>query len=216
MDVEYLGPTRYDYDTSDSDEASAAPSPTPLSYVIRLKPTFHSNTDTLVISLLPSTRVGEQIGVIYAPAAPPKQMPIFGGMQTNNALARVFWADGCVQIAATQVPVELQFGWIQAVAQRLSPQRIVVVDKDEADVTGMNEFRSPAVLASAIVVGLPAAVLNYAEAFKIPCRHVRVGAHLGVELGRESVDALFDSQQSPHTAEYPAALHHDVSASLYV
>ncbi|KAJ1841262.1 hypothetical protein LPJ70_004293 [Coemansia sp. RSA 2708] len=212
MDVEYLGPTRYDYDTSD-EEGAALPSTAPPVFVVRLQPTFQEPADTLVISLVPLAAADKQIGVVYSPAPPPKQLPFSGGLQTNNALARVFWANGMLQIAATEQPTELQFGWIQVVAGRLSPKRIVVVDTDTA--MALNEFRSPAVLASKIVLGLPAAVLNYAEAYDIPCRHVRADGQTAM-LDRETVDRLFASKQAEHAADQLAALRHDVSVSLYV
>ncbi|KAJ2653587.1 hypothetical protein IWW40_000281 [Coemansia sp. RSA 1250] len=217
MDIEYFGPTRYDYDTSD-DESATEPAAAP-SFVVRIVPKFASSSNTLVISLVPfvPSEHAEQIGVVYSPAAPPKQLPFSGNMQTNNALARVFWAHNMVQIATCEQPAELQFGWIQAVAQKLSPRRIVVVYAD-APAHAMNEYRSPAVLASAIILGLPAAAMNYAEAFGVPCRHIRVNGPPAIGmLQSDAVDSLFASQQTEQQSpEQLAELGQDVSASLYV
>ncbi|KAJ2844780.1 hypothetical protein IWW36_005049, partial [Coemansia brasiliensis] len=215
MDIEYFGPTRYDYDTSDDESAVAEPTASP-SFVVRIKPKFASSLSTLVISLVPfvPNKHAEQIGIVYSPAAPPKQLPFSGNMQTNNALARVFWAHNMIQIATCEQPAELQFGWIQAVAQKLSPQRLVIVYAD-ATAHAMNEYRSPAVLSSAIILGLPAAAMNYAEAFDVPCRHIRVSGLPAIDmLQAEAVDSLFASHQAEqHLPDQLAALGQDVSAS---
>ncbi|KAJ2503468.1 hypothetical protein GGH96_000258 [Coemansia sp. RSA 1972] len=204
MDVEYLDPCRYDYDTSDDEGAEAGTEP---SFVVRLKPTHSVAPSTLVISLVPFE--GEQIGVVYSPAQPSKHQPLSNSTQTTSMLARIYWANSMHVVAASSVSVELQYGWVQKVCAKLSPSRIVVVDDN---VGGQSEFRSPAVLASALVLGLPAAVMNYAEVFGVPCRHVR-DSHMQLA---ETVDALFATKQQDHTRDHLDALDHSVSTSLYV
>ncbi|KAJ2146898.1 hypothetical protein EV180_000566 [Coemansia sp. RSA 518] len=205
MDVEYLDPCRYDYDTSD-DECPTDSTP---SFVVRLKPVHSVPRTTLVISLVPFNE-GEQIGLIYSSAQPPQLQPFSNSTQTTTTLSRIYWAHSMHVVAATSLPAELQFGWVQKVCEKISPTRIVVVD---AKVSGQSEFRSPAVLASALVLGLPAAVMNYAEVFGVPCRHVR---DCRMELTAERVDALFESKQQEHVADNLDTLDHSVVTSLYV
>ncbi|KAJ2667156.1 hypothetical protein IW148_000257 [Coemansia sp. RSA 1199] len=204
MDVEYLDPCRYDYDTSDDESSDAA---TPPAFVVRLKPPL-SVARTLLISLVPFA--GEQIGLVYSPAQPPKHQPLSTSTQSTSALSRIFWANSMHVVVATSLSAELQFGWVRELCAKLSPSRIVVVDAHSG---GPNEFRSPAVLASALVVGLPAAVMNYAEAFGVPCRHVRVDGQKALSV--EDVDALFASKQQVHAAD-SFMLDHSVPTSLYV
>ncbi|KAJ2837845.1 hypothetical protein FBU31_001057 [Coemansia sp. 'formosensis'] len=245
MDVEYLEPTRYDDCSSDSEEdTTATPLATP-AFVVRLKPGFSATgkADTLVISLLPppslpppaATGGGglapqyEQIGVAYAPAAQqPGSLAIGNSLQVNNALARILRAqDGVVHVVASaSIPAELQHGWVRAVAEKLGPKRVLLVDALDAELqpvavsAGLNSYRSPAVLASAVIVGVAAAVLNYADAYDIPCRHLRVSGQLMDHLlAREEVDAQFSSELDGRTnlASYSAdAIRHEVSASLYL
>ncbi|KAJ1729777.1 hypothetical protein LPJ61_003359 [Coemansia biformis] len=234
MDFAYESPVRYDHSDSEDDGTPVPPAP---SFVVRLGPAAPARADTLVISLLPQPAGGggglgaghEQVGVVYAPAAPPKQLPLGGASrQVNNALARVFQADDAVWVVAgAGMPPELHHGWVRAVAARLPPRRIVVLDALDADVlaagtSAMNTFRSPAVLASEIVVGLAAAVLNYAETAAIPCRHVRVdGRRAPPPLGPAEISVLFASPpRAPGgqdaAARPEAAIRHDVSTSLYM
>ncbi|KAJ2157214.1 hypothetical protein GGF46_004659 [Coemansia sp. RSA 552] len=219
--MDYLGPIRCD-DSSD-DEAHTAP-PTP-AFVVRLKPAAVRSADTLVVSLVPPPTdgggLGEAVGVVYAPASVCGQLPLGGSVRTNNALARVFQAagDSTVRIiASSSMPVELQHGWVKAVAGRLSPKRIVLVDSPASSAESwMNQYRSPAVLAAEIVVGLAAAVINHADMYGIPCRHIR--ADTFPELGKDKIDALFaaaGSQAGPETADPSAALCREVATSLYV
>ncbi|KAJ2067570.1 hypothetical protein GGI08_001315 [Coemansia sp. S2] len=244
MDIEYLDPTGYDDCSSDSEEDTTA---TPLSkptFVVRLKPgyTAAGNADTVVISLLPPPSLSplaatdggglapspqyEQIGVAYAPAAQqPSSLVIGNSLQVNNALARILQTqDGLVYVVASpSIPAELQHGWVRAVAEKLSPKRVLLVDALEADlqpVAGFNSYRSPAVLASAVIVGVAAAVLNYTDSYGIPCRHLRVsGRPLDRLLVREEVDAQFSSELGSHSAlasHTADVICHDVSASLYL
>ncbi|KAJ2705913.1 hypothetical protein H4R19_005065 [Coemansia spiralis] len=228
MDLEYASPARYDHSDSEDDSPSAAAAPTP-SFVVRLGPGAPARAETLVVSLLPPGRCGlgdgkAQVGVVYAPAAPPKLQPLGGSQQVHNALARVFAADGATWVVASAaMPTELHHGWVRAVAARLRPQRIVVVDALDADVlatgaSAMNTFRSPAVLASAIVIGLAAAVLNYAETAAVPCRHLRIDGRQPLPaLGPAEINALFDAAPPvPTAAAAEAILRRDVSTSLYV
>ncbi|KAJ2464789.1 hypothetical protein GGI03_003027, partial [Coemansia sp. RSA 2337] len=132
--------------------------------------------------------------------------------------------DGLVYVVASpSIPAELQHGWVRAVAEKLSPKRVLLVDALEADlqpVAGFNSYHSPAVLASAVIVGVAAAVLNYADAYGIPCRHLRVsGRPLDRLLVREEVDAQFSSELGSRSAlasHMADVIRHDVSASLYL
>ncbi|KAJ2805384.1 hypothetical protein H4R20_002109 [Coemansia guatemalensis] len=234
MDFEYEGPTRYDSNDSE-DELSPVAAPAEPSFVVRIKPAVSADNGTLVVSLLNGDKSGleasNQIGVVYAPAAPSKQQqqPVGNGsMQVNNALARIFSVGSAVQavVVSASMPIELQHGWIRAVVKRLRPSRIVVLDAldaggQAANTSQMNAYRSPAVLASAIVVGLPAAVLNYAETFGLPCRHVRTeDRRQPVLLNEKEINALFANEQQPSAAytlaDPSTALRRDVSTSLYV
>ncbi|KAJ2582522.1 hypothetical protein GGH95_001485, partial [Coemansia sp. RSA 1836] len=166
------------------------------------------------------------IGIAYAPAAQQSSsLAIGNSSQTNSALARILRAaDGVVHVVASHtVPAELQHGWVRAVAGRLEPKRLLLVDTLDADLmsveAGLNSYRSPAVLASAVIVGLAAAVLNYADAYDIPCRHMRIsGRPPNRLLTREEVDAQFSSEHGSRSAPASAAdlIRHDVSASLYL
>ncbi|KAJ1642907.1 hypothetical protein LPJ64_005284, partial [Coemansia asiatica] len=177
MDIEYLGPTRYDFGDSDSEEetVSCSLSTAPPTFTLRLLPGIAS-PQTLVISQLPWNEKGSgglanKVGTIYAPCTQPsRKMPV-GNVSTNNALGHVVeGSDGMLYVLAdAALPLELQHGWVRAVFAKLNPRRVVVID--ELEDTG--EFRSPAVLASAVIVGLAAAILNFADTFGIPCRHIR-------------------------------------------
>ncbi|KAJ2780021.1 hypothetical protein H4R18_003676 [Coemansia javaensis] len=230
MDVVYESPGRYDGSDSESEDAAgAAPE-----FVVRLRAEAAEAAagGTVVISLLGELPAGagdalEQIGVVYAPAAAPSSsagrrrqlLPLGGGAQhADNALGRIFQgAAAVVWVAASaDTPPELHHGWVRAVAARLRPTRIVVVDA----LAAATAFRSPAVLASAVVVGLAAAVLNYAEVAAVPCRHVRTDP-LGLSppplLGPAEIDALF-AKDGPAAAapQGPAALREDVAAAVYL
>ncbi|KAJ2743510.1 hypothetical protein GGI20_003695 [Coemansia sp. BCRC 34301] len=243
MDIEYLDPTRYDDCSSDSEEdTTSAPLPKP-TYVVRLKPGFAAKEhDTVVISLLQPPALSqlaadggglaasgqyEQIGIAYAPAAQqPSSMAIGNSLQVNNALARILrTADGVVHVMASPtVPAELQHGWVRAVASKLEPKRLLLVDALDnnglvAVEAGLNSYRSPAVLASAVIVGLAAAVLNYADACGIPCRHIREGRRLPHRLvTREEIDAQFSSEHDIRSAPTCASdmVPHKISMSLYL
>ncbi|KAJ2078542.1 hypothetical protein H4R24_004401 [Coemansia sp. RSA 988] len=234
MDFDYEGPTRYDNSDSE-DEQALVTKPVEPSYVVRIKPTVSAVNGTLVVSLLNGDESGleasSQIGVVYAPAAPtkPQQQPVGNAtMQVNNALARIFSVGSAIQVVmvSATMPIELQYGWIRAVAKSLRPSRIVVLDaldagRQSAATSQMNAYRSPAVLASAIVVGLPAAVLNYADTFGLPCCHVRTDdQRQSMLLNEKEINALFANEQQPsthHTVIDPStALRREVSASLYV
>ncbi|KAJ2775532.1 hypothetical protein IWQ57_000396 [Coemansia nantahalensis] len=225
MDFAYESPARYDH--SDSEDESTPAAVAAPSFVVRLGPAAPARAETLVVSLLPVSGSGlgdgrTQVGVVYAPAAPPKWQPLGASEQVHSGLARIFLCDGAVwAVAGAGMPTELHHGWVRAVAARLQPRRIVVVDALDADViatgtSAMNTFRSPAVLASAIVIGLAAAVLNYAETAAIPCRHLRIDGHqVPSPLGAAEINALFDAAPSA-PARPEAVLRRDVSTSLYV
>ncbi|KAJ2610443.1 hypothetical protein H4S08_003609 [Coemansia sp. RSA 1365] len=234
MDFEYEGPTRYDSSDSE-DELLPAVAPAEPSFVVRIKPKVSLNTETLVVSLLNGDESGleanNQIGIVYAPAAPTKQQqqPVGNAsMQVNNALARIFSVGSATQVVvvSASMPIELQYGWIRAVVKRLRPNRIVVLNAldaggQAAGTSHMNAYRSPAVLASTIVVGLAAAVLNYAETFGLPCRHARADDYQQLMLLNEKeINTLFVNElqaSADHTVADPStALRRDVSASLYV
>ncbi|KAJ2890008.1 hypothetical protein IWW38_004370, partial [Coemansia aciculifera] len=175
------------------------------------------------------------IGVAYAPAAQPtggsSDLAIGNSSQVSSALSRIFLQpteDSVIHVVASPtVPAELQHGWVRAVAEKLKPKRMLLVDtldNDLATAAGIgSSYRSPAVLASAVVVGLAAAVLNYADAYGIPCRHMRVSGQLPLQLlTREQIDAQFSSSD-PHASHSVLQassasdmLRHDVSASLYL
>ncbi|KAJ2866199.1 hypothetical protein GGH94_001730 [Coemansia aciculifera] len=247
MDIEYLDPTGYDDCSSDSEEDTTATPLTKPAFVVRLKPGHSAtgNADTVVISLLPPPSLSplaasdsgglapssqyEQIGVAYAPAAQqPSSLAIGNSLQVNNALARILQTqDGIVHVVTSpSIPAELQHGWVRAIAEKLTPKRVLLVDALDADLqpvavsAGLNSYRSPAVLASAVIVGLAAAVLNYADAYGISCRHLRVsGRPLDRLLIREEVDAQFASEVDSRTAmaSYTAdVIRHEVAASLYL
>ncbi|KAJ1668348.1 hypothetical protein IW140_000348 [Coemansia sp. RSA 1813] len=176
-----------------------------------------------------------QMGVIYAPVAQPKNKLPLGDascVQTNNALARILQEhdSGTMYVVASgATPPEVQHAWIRAVAGNLSLERIVLVDALEVDGMGAslanNRYRSPAVLASAIVVGLAAAILNYADTYSVPCRHVRIDGGVAPVLSAEDIDALFASDNVCHSLQQneeslsvlaEAAGQRETSASLYV
>ncbi|KAJ1818306.1 hypothetical protein LPJ56_001849 [Coemansia sp. RSA 2599] len=225
MDIEYLGPTRYDFGDSDSEEeyAPSGLSATPATFTLRLLPGV-TLSPTLVISLLPwsdkstSSGLAKKIGTIYAPCIQPnRQMPI-GNVVANSALGHI--VEGCdgvlYVLASAALPLELQHGWVRTVFEKLGPQRVVVLDELE----NAGEFGSPAVLASAVIVGLTAAVLNYADTYGIPCRHVRGGNGL---VGAADIDAMFTKASSAslgkhtqHAESRGDTIKHEVSTSLYV
>ncbi|KAI9505138.1 hypothetical protein GGI25_000357 [Coemansia spiralis] len=256
MDLGYEDPiTRYDSSDSEDEASYPVPAPAPLNFVVRLSPLFGKHADTLVIRLLPlpaDPNAGAsgkiegglapsftQVGVIYAPAAQPKNRLPLGGtsLQTNNALARILQAsDGVVHVAASaSTSPELQHGWAHAVVAKLNPKRIVLVDALEADMLQRpsanaalaNTYRSPAVLASVIVVGLAAAVLNYADTYCIPSRHVRLNQRLSLLaiplLGAKEIDDLFSRKDDRRNVQQDSlailadtAGRRETSASLYV
>ncbi|KAI8325963.1 hypothetical protein GQ54DRAFT_160845 [Martensiomyces pterosporus] len=245
MSFEYLGPTRYDSSDSE-DEALSEPtvlSPPAPRFVVRIKPSFLpavQAAETLAIRLLPTpaTEGGledsqyEQIGLIYSPAVSRKQQfPIGATLQTSNALARILKApsDGAVihVLANTELPSHLQHGWVRALMENLKPKRIVLLDTLDADLrsagaASTNAYHTPAVLASVLILGLSAAVLNYAETYKVPCRHLRVsgGQLAGRLISAKDAEALFDgtarSGRQQSTAADSDMIRHDVSTSLYV
>ncbi|KAJ2006365.1 hypothetical protein GGI04_001173 [Coemansia thaxteri] len=197
MDIEYQEPTGYDGYSSDSceeEEARAAPIPPPV-FVVRIKPGCldddrqqQQGVGLLVISLDEEggeDGVGcERIGVVYAPTTSSKQ-PLGGGRAggraggsgEGRALASIFRHPGesggtAVRVAGSSaMPAELQHGWVRAVCARLRPTRIVVVVGGGSGHPWVETaYRSAAVLASAVAVGLAAAVMNYADTYGIPCR----------------------------------------------
>ncbi|KAJ1719357.1 hypothetical protein LPJ53_005868 [Coemansia erecta] len=208
MDIEYLGPTRYDYGDSDSESECESPS-TPPPITVRLKRSIARPT-TLVIS--PHAPSGPRVGLVYAPIHSPTH-PL-GAHTPSPSLGSVLQTDKStmhVLVDRTSImPVELQHAWVRAVCDRLEMQRIVVVDA--GDVEG--QFRSPGVMAGQVIVGLPAAVMNYADARGIPCRHVR-GQRA---LDTQEIDALFAQQAEPDTRDAgdAEALRPEVATSLYV
>ncbi|KAJ2491722.1 hypothetical protein IWW37_002046 [Coemansia sp. RSA 2050] len=246
MDVEYLDPTRYDDCSSDSDEDTAIAPFTKPAFVVRLKPGHFTtgNADTVVISLLPPPTISphtaadsgglaapshhEQIGVVYAPATQqPSSLAIGNSLQVNSALARILQTkDGVVHVVASpSIPAEVQHGWVRAVAEKLGPKRLLLVDALDANLlpqaasTGLSSYRSPAVLASAVIIGLSAAVLNYADTRGIPCRHLRVsGRHLGCLLSREEIDVQFASDGGYNALATLTndVIRREVAASLYL
>ncbi|KAJ2778150.1 hypothetical protein GGI18_004094 [Coemansia linderi] len=246
MDVEYLDPTRYDDCSSDSEEDTTATPLTKPAFVVRLKPGHFGtgSADTVVISLLPPPTTSphaasdngglaapshyEKIGVVYAPAAQqPSSLAIGNSLQVNSALARILQTkDGIVHVVANpSIPAELQHGWVRAVAEKLGPKRLLLVDALDTDQlprgasAGLNSYRSPAVLASAVIIGMAAAVLNYADTYSIPCRHLRVnGQHLSRLLGQEEINEQFASG-GDHNAQAVLTgdvIRHEVAASLYL
>ncbi|KAJ2758523.1 hypothetical protein H4S06_002658, partial [Coemansia sp. BCRC 34490] len=144
---------------------------------------------------------------------------------TNSALARIVQpaaassADGQASVvyvvASSSTPLTVQHAWIRAVAGKLQPARIVVVDAPQ-DTEGPRNSQAPA----AMVVGLAAAVLNYADTHGVPCRHVRLdhaAAPLGAPLLQtEEVDALFDEASPPAHADSAGRREAPASASFYV
>ncbi|KAJ2705458.1 hypothetical protein FB645_002441 [Coemansia sp. IMI 203386] len=222
MEIEYLGPTRYDFGDSDSED-DVSPNnilETPPVFTLRLQPNVVLPT-TLVINLQ-STNVyctsglGTKIGVIYAPCTQPsRQMPIGNTVATNSALGHIMEINGVVYVFANSaLPLELQHGWVKTVFERIRPERVVLVD----EVLGEAEFRSPAVLASVVIVGLSAAVLNYADTYGVACRHVRGAKKL---VGAKDIDELFKENQESagkryQQGSYTDTIKHEVSTSLYV
>ncbi|KAJ1965274.1 hypothetical protein GGI12_000878 [Dipsacomyces acuminosporus] len=251
MSFDYLGPTRYDSSDSE-DEAlseSLALHPPKPAFVVRIKPAFKlaegQATNTLVVNLLPANAAAaaaasscfgsdfEQIGIIYAPAASQRQQfPIGKSIQTDGAIARIFKStasEGSVVhvLANPDLPSQLQHGWVRALAEELRPQRVVLVDTLDSDIrsagiASMNAYHTPAVLASVLILGLSAAILNYAETYSVPCRHLRVsGQQLSdCAVGIKDIDRLFDNDGQKGSQHSTSAdsdmIRHDVSTSLYL
>lgn len=252
---DYLGPIRNDDYLSDSEEEgydvdTYSPPPTP-QFVVRIKPEFQKNlsaANTLVISLVPFKNEDtqhKQVGVIYAPAAQQKPLPStqqllplgwsdFNSQSpaaANSALAYILvHSDMVCVMASPTVPAELQHGWIRAVAEKLQPQRLVLVDTISSDANTdhsgvsvmLNPYRSPAVLASAMVVGMAAAVLNYAETYSKPIRHVRLTSRPDSSyLDAANIDGLFSQENGYPTTSSASSvdadmIHNNVSTSLYL
>ncbi|KAJ2727065.1 hypothetical protein GGI07_000183 [Coemansia sp. Benny D115] len=218
MDIEYTGPTRYDYGDSDS-ETDTASTPAPIQpFVFRLKPLATPPT-TLLIDLLPATSKepyasARKIGTVYAPCTQPQQSPL-SGLQANASLSHIVESSpGVVRVlASNQVPLDLQHRWAETVIGRLNPKRVVLVDRLEV----AGEFRSPAVLASQVIVGLAAAVLNYADIRGIACVHVRGKG----SVRDEDLDTLFGEYKAAAAAAAASEqdscnIKHETSTSLYL
>ncbi|KAJ2518749.1 hypothetical protein H4217_003115 [Coemansia sp. RSA 1939] len=179
-----------------------------------------------------------QVGVVYAPVAQTRgtrnrnRLPVGDGkcMQTNSALARIVQPTAATTtaassandqapvvyvVASSSTPLTAQHAWIRAVAGKLQPARIVVVDAPE-ETEGPRNSQAPA----AMVVGLAAAVLNYADTHGVPCRHVRLN-HAAAPSGApllqtEEVDALFDEASPPVHADSAGRREAPAPASFYV
>ncbi|KAJ2559531.1 hypothetical protein EV175_000289 [Coemansia sp. RSA 1933] len=232
MDLGYDEPfTRYGSSSSDSeDESTTAASPvTRNKTVVRLSRAFERRSSTVVISLVPLAGSGyRQVGVVYAPVSPQGRTKLPLGdakcMQTNGGLARILVDadDGqtVYVVASGDMPAAVQHAWVRALGGGLSIERIVLVDALDTGGAAADgiKYRSPAVLASTMVVGLAAAILNYADTYGVPCRHVRTDSAVAPAL---DIDALFaidtngpQSKQLSILAD--TAGRRETSASLYV
>ncbi|KAJ2785091.1 hypothetical protein GGI15_002031 [Coemansia interrupta] len=212
MDIEYLGPTRYDYGDSDSDsEPADTPRAPPIT--VRLKRSLTPPT-TLVLS--PYTPPHAQpLGLIHTPVNSPTTHPLgLTPSMTQSPLFQLTPATMHLSLDPQAIPLDLLHPWVLALCSRVGMRRIVVVSCSN---TADQRFRSPAVLAGKVVTGLPAAVMNYADARGIPCRHV---VDKEVLLSDQEIDALFASpieQDVPQDSGDGAdTLSREVSAALYV
>ncbi|KAJ1935446.1 hypothetical protein FBU59_005385, partial [Linderina macrospora] len=179
MSFEYLGPTRYDGSDSE-DEQPLTTTTAPASFVVRTTRDLPASP-TVIIDLTQSSTSDQQmtpLGVIYAPT-PAKQHPLGASLSTSAALSRIVrHSDGTVRVLAHPgLASEMQHGWVRAVLGKLQPKRIVVVDSLLVSAAGAGSeaagaYHTPAVLASVLVLGVAAAVVNYAETYGVPCRHV--------------------------------------------
>ncbi|KAJ2663190.1 hypothetical protein IWW48_001511 [Coemansia sp. RSA 1200] len=176
-----------------------------------------------------------QVGVVYAPVAQTRRtgnrnrLPVGDGrcMQTNSALARIIQptttaansaddqAPVVYVVASSATPSAVQHAWIRAVAGKLQPARLVVVDALE-ETDGPRNSQAPA----AMVVGLAAAVLNYADTHGVPCGHVRLN-HTAAPSGAPllqiaELDALFDGASPAVHTDSAGRREAPALASFYV
>ncbi|KAI7834199.1 hypothetical protein BX661DRAFT_176790 [Kickxella alabastrina] len=211
MDVEYVGPTRYDYgdSDSDSDDTSISP-PSPPKFTVRLSPNYkptHPTTLTISLHAPPKeeSTTTKKLGIIYAPCTQANMKSPLGLCSVNASLGQIFQkTPGSVWVwVSRDMPVELHYGWVRALVEKFgldAVRELVVVD----DV----RVRRP------VVVGLPAAVMNYADAVGLRCTYVRdpmVAAATAAGAGA-AVDMLMVGREEVVRDE----LDHEISTSLYL
>ncbi|KAJ2379923.1 hypothetical protein GGI05_006480 [Coemansia sp. RSA 2603] len=195
MDIEYLGPSRNDY--GDSDSESEAPEALPIT--VRLRPGVPKPTTLVVSPHAPAS--GSKIGVIQLPTS--SSTHPLGGLTATTSQHHILQSTDTFHVVVSRVvAVELQRAWAQAVCSQVGMRRIVVVDTGDQDVQG-----------APVVVGLAAAVMNYADARGIPCRYVRDSV-----VGEQEIEELFARPlaHEPQESSGTQALRRDVEASLYV